>query len=171
MCILISLALGLCLQHQKFWNLKKVGEGDYFASGDISGSVIIWTLDPENAKIIELTQFSKIHKDPICSLSLIECDGIITVLSAAGDGKIVFSTFDKNELSKKSDDKNFLPLYPLCVASSKIKSSSNILSVVATSDYNLRVFITSTYSENDFIQKCEVKIGRVRNYKWKIKNR
>ena len=104
-------------------------------------------------------------------MSLIKCDGIITVLSAAGDGKIVFSTFDKNELSKKSDDKNFLPLYPLCVASSKIKSSSNVLSVVATSDYNLRVFITSTNSENDFIQKCEMKIGRGRNYKRKRKNR
>lgn len=115
--------------------------------------------------MIELTQYTKIHKDPICSLSLIECDEIITVLSAAGDGKIVFSTFDKNEKSKKSDDKNFLPLYPLCVASSKIKSSSNILSVVATSDYNLRFFITSTNSANDFIQKCEVKIGRDRNYK------
>ena len=94
-------------------------------------------------------------------MSLTDSEGILTILSAAGDGKIVLSTFDRNENLKKSEEKSFLPLYPLCVASSKIKCSSNILSVVATSDYNLRFFICSTNSSNDFAQRCEIKIGWV----------
>lgn len=92
---------------------------------------------------------------------MLECSTSLIISSTAGDGKLVVTRVEKLTLEWKSIVKSYLPLFPLCVASSRIKAIDGVLIVLATSDYMLRFFIlnSSNLPDDPLEEKCILKVG------------
>ena len=91
-------------------------------TADVGGTLIIWRFDAEKESLATLSVLPGVHSDAVCSLSLLESPSGLIVISAAGDGMLKVNFVSKTSFESTTKSKGFLPLYPLCVAATRIKA-------------------------------------------------